>query len=113
MRFYADENFPLAVVVRLRELGHDVLTVFEDGLANKAIEDEPILLRATSLGRTILTINRIDFKKLHYKQQDHAGVVICTFDSDFSGQAERIHEACSESGDLKGVLVKIYRPSKN
>ncbi len=31
MRFYADENFPLAVVIGLRRLGHDVLTVFEDG----------------------------------------------------------------------------------
>ncbi|MGD9564046.1 MAG: DUF5615 family PIN-like protein [Pyrinomonadaceae bacterium] len=39
MRFYADENFPLASVVHLRELGHDVLTVYEDGRANNAFFD--------------------------------------------------------------------------
>lgn len=33
MRFYADENFPLDTVIELRRLGHDVLTMFEDGRA--------------------------------------------------------------------------------
>ena len=31
MQLYADENFPLPVVEELRRLGHDVLTVQEDG----------------------------------------------------------------------------------
>jgi hypothetical protein len=35
MRFYADENFPLAVVIELRKLGHDVLTTLEDERANQ------------------------------------------------------------------------------
>jgi hypothetical protein len=34
--FYADENFPLPVVEALRRLGHDVLTVEEDGKAHQA-----------------------------------------------------------------------------
>ena len=34
-RLYADENVPLPVIEELRRLGHDVLTIFEDGKANQ------------------------------------------------------------------------------
>ena len=111
MRFYADENFPLAVVVALRELGHDVLTAFEDGRANKAVPDEKVLARAVTLERILLTLNRIDFKRLHNRRQDHAGIVICTFDRDFAGQAMRINVACSESKGVDGKLLRVCRPS--
>lgn len=67
MRFYADENFPLPVVAELRGLGHDVLTVFEDGRANQKIGDEKVLNRSRRLGRVLLTINRLDFKRLHQR----------------------------------------------
>jgi len=63
MFFYADENFPLDVSIELRRLGNDVLTAFEDGRANRGIEDEKVLRRATKLNRAVLTINRVDFKK--------------------------------------------------
>ena len=36
-RLYADENFPLQVVERLRWHGHEVLTVQDDGCAGQAI----------------------------------------------------------------------------
>ena len=65
MRFYADENFALAVVVELRRLGHDVLTAFGDDRANQKISDDKVLERAAELGRAVLTINRKDFKRLH------------------------------------------------
>jgi hypothetical protein len=112
MLFYADENFPLDVVIELRRLGNDVLTAFEDGRANQAIEDEKVLRRAIKLNRAVLTINRIDFKKLHESNPNHSGIVICTFDGDFVGQARRIHETCSEMREIKNELVRIYRPSK-
>ncbi len=111
MRFYADENFPFPVVVELRLLGHDVLTVFEDGRANKAISDDKVLLRATKLDRAVLTINRLDFKKLHNSGINHAGMVICTFDPDFLGQAERIHAVCEASDEITSRLVRVNRPS--
>ena len=110
MDFYADENFPLAVVIELRRLGHSVLTAFEDGRANKSVVDEKVLDRSTKLGRTILTINRIDFRRLHNSNPEHGGVVICTFDSDFVRQAGRIHDACGIVDDLKGKLVRVNRP---
>jgi predicted nuclease of predicted toxin-antitoxin system len=109
MRFYADENFPLDTVIELRRLGHDVLTIFEDGRANKAIADEAVLRRATKLDRVLLTINRLDFKRLHNADQSHAGIVICTFDPDFVNQATRIDEVCRDAESIKGTLVRTYR----
>jgi hypothetical protein len=78
MALYADENFPLRVVEELRRLGHDVLTAFEDGRANQSIVDRDLLARATEMGRALLTLNRLDFKRLHRQMPDHAGIVICT-----------------------------------
>jgi hypothetical protein len=111
MQFYADENFPLNVVTELRNLGHEVLTAFEDGRANQKISDEKVLQRATELERAVLTINRIDFKRLHNADNNHAGIVICTFDADFTGQARRINDACKDLSKLKGQLLRVYRPS--
>lgn len=111
MLFYADENFPIDVVAELRRLEHDVLTAFEDGRANQKVPDEKVLERATELGRTVLTINRIDFKRLHKIDQNHSGIVICTFDADFVGQANRIDLACKDLPEINGQLVRVYRPS--
>lgn len=38
-------NFPLRTVEELRRLGHDVLTTYEDGRANRAIPDKEVLRR--------------------------------------------------------------------
>lgn len=111
MRFYADENFPLDVVVELRNLGHEVLTALEDERANRKISDEKVLERAVELGRAVLTINRIDFKRLHQKDDNHAGIIICTFDADFIGQAQRINTVCKDLPEIKGQLARVYRPS--
>ena len=111
MRFYADENFPLPVVAELRRLGHDVLTAFEDGRANRAIPDDAVLERSHKLGRILLTINRSDFRLLHAAGDAHAGIVICTFDLDFIGQAGRIDTTCGELSDMSGELVRVNRPS--
>ena len=109
MLFYADENFPLDVVTELQRLGHDVLTAFEDDRANQKVTDEKVLERATELGRALLTFNRLDFKRLHKKEPNHFGIVICTFDADFIGQAQRIIATCEKFSDIHGQLVRIYR----
>jgi predicted nuclease of predicted toxin-antitoxin system len=112
MNFYADENFPLRTVEELRRLGHDVLTTFEDGRANQAIPDEEILVRAVELKRAVLTLNRKDFRKLHEADSNHFGIIICTEDPDRAGQAKRISEKVEEFEDLRGQLIRIYRPAK-
>ena len=110
MRLYADENFPLPVVAELRRLGHDVLTAFEDGRANKSLPDDAVLARSQKLGRVVLTINRSDFRRLHMDGHKHSGIVICTFDTDFIGQADRIDKLFSGVSDLNGKLLRVNRP---
>lgn len=107
---YADENFPLPVVEELRRLGHDVLTAFEDGRANQRVADDAVLRRATQLGRAVLTTNRRHFVKLHLESGEHHGIIACTFDPDFAGQAKRIHEDMQSRPYLDGQLIRINRP---
>ena len=111
-RFYSDENFPLQTVVKLRELGHDVVTALEAGNANQRIADESVLSYAIYGNRAVLTINRRDFIGLHNRKPDHCGIVVCSLDADFAAQANRIHEAVQLHADLKGVLVRVNRPDR-
>src|ERR1044072_5876053 len=111
MALCADENFPLRVIEELRRVGLDVLTAFEDGRANQSISDRVILARATELGRAILTMNRVDFKRLHFQMPEHAGIIICTEDPDRIGQAQRIADAITEAGDVRTKLIRVYRPN--
>ncbi|HEY2382996.1 MAG TPA: DUF5615 family PIN-like protein [Terriglobia bacterium] len=108
-RLYANENFPLAVVVRLRELGHDVLTTLDAGKANQAIKDAEVLRFAASEGRAVLTLNRKHFVRLHQTATAHASIVVCTYDPDFPGQAERIYEAIKNVDDLKQKIIRVNR----
>ena len=111
MALYADENFPLRVVEELRRLGHDVLTIFEDGRANQSFTDSDLLARATELDRALLTLNRLDFKRLHGRMPNHAGIIICTEDPDRRGQAHRIAASIAASPELRGQLIRVYRPA--
>ena len=109
-RLYANENFPFPVVEQLRKLGHDVLTIQEIGQAEKAVPDEEVLAFAVGEKRAVLTLNRKHFIKLHDRQPDHAGIVVCTFDRDFLGQAGRIHETLDYERELSGKLIRVNRP---
>ena len=111
-RLYTDEQFPRIVVKLLRELGHDILTVQEAGKANQRIPDEEVLAFAISNNRTVLTINRSDFIRLHNLQPIHAGIIVCTEDINRQRQATQIHEAINNTVDLTNQLIRINRPSK-
>lgn len=107
---FADENFSLLVVEALRRLGHDVLTTRAAGLANRGTADPSILDAAITAGRAILTHNRRDFVRLHLRRPDHAGIIICTEDSDFERLAWRIHDAIAPLESLGGELIRVTRP---
>lgn len=110
-RLYSNENFPIPVVNELRRLGHDVLTIQETGKADQATTDEEVLAFATGQGRAVLTLNRKHFIRLHRESSKHGGIVVCTFDADFAGQAQRIHVAVDAEGDLSGKLLRVNRVS--
>ena len=107
---YSNENVPLPVVENLRRLGNDVVTIHETGLTGIAMPDQDVLDFATRQGRALLTLNRKHFLTLHRTQPHHAGIIVCTFDPDFVGQAGRIHEAMLAFPSLVGQLIRINRP---
>jgi len=110
---YANENFPLAITKLLRSLGHNVLTSLEAGRANLRIPDEQVLEFAASQRRILVTLNRRDFHQLHNAGKIvHAGLILCTADKDFTGLAQRIHQAISHSTLNPPFLIRINKPNK-
>ncbi|MBS1823735.1 MAG: DUF5615 family PIN-like protein [Acidobacteria bacterium] len=92
----------------LRELGHSVITVLESGMANQALPDIEVLRYATSQDRVLLTYNRKHFLQLHRDSPTHAGIIVCTYDPDAVGQADKIHLAVKDV-ELSGRVLRIYR----
>ena len=109
---YSNENIPLGLVVALRGLGHDILTSYDAGKANQRVTDEDVLRFATANNRCVLTLNRRDFRQLHRKTAGrHAGIITCTFDTDYAGQAQRIHTAIEGAGGImSGIDLCVNRP---
>lgn len=109
-RLLADENFPFPVTQELRRLGHDVATLEELGKADQGLLDAAVLALGTEEERAVVTINRRHFVRLHEEDSAHAGIVVCSLDIDFEGQANRIATALEAEGALAGKLFRINRP---
>ncbi len=109
-RFYSNENIALQVVMELRRLGHDVLTSLDAGKANSAVPDFEVLAFAGAEGRILLSHNRRHFLHLHqHRTEDHAGMILCTFDWDFRGQARRIDAAVAAMSEMKNQSIRVNR----
>lgn len=109
-KLYSNENFPQPAVEHLRALGHDVLTTQDAGKSGQAIPDQDVLLHATQNGRAVVTINRRHFIALHKISLGHSGIIVCTFDPDFKGLAERIHHEVQALKTLDNQLIRVNRP---
>jgi predicted nuclease of predicted toxin-antitoxin system len=108
-RLFVDEDVPWAAVDHLRTLGHDVLTVDEVGRKGAADADQ--LAFAAADGRAVVTHNRRHFLRLHRRDDNHAGIIICTRDdADPIGLAGRIHAAVTAAGALDRRLLRVNRP---
>jgi hypothetical protein len=112
VKLYSNENFPLPVVIELRKLGYDVLTIQEAGKAEQSLADEDVLAFAIKEKRALITLNRKHFIRLHKEQPNHRGIVVCSFDPDFIAQAHRIHTAIESQSQLPGQLIRINRPQQ-
>ncbi|NJL52157.1 MAG: DUF5615 family PIN-like protein [Hydrococcus sp. SU_1_0] len=75
---YTDEDMSAMVATLLRSRGFDVTTVPEQATLGKT--DSEQLEFATSLGRCIMTHNRVDFERLHLRfvegDRKHCGIII-------------------------------------
>ena len=109
---YADEQFPLPVVTRLREKGYDILTVQDAGNANQGIPDEDVLAFATSQDRAVITQNRKDFIRLHNRGLNQVGIVSCSKNLDWDSFATEIDRALSIRDSIAGEVVRVTRPAK-
>ena len=105
---YADEQFPLPIVVLLRELNHNIITVQEAG--NAGLSDPEVLEFAINNGRAVLTQNRRDFIKLHSQNPNHAGIIVCTNDRNIERLADRINQAIAYKTTLLNKLIRVNRP---
>ncbi len=74
MKLKLDENLPSELVAELTSAGHDVETVFEEGLQGAL--DPAILQRARLEGRVLLTLDKGIGHVLQYPPQEYAGVVL-------------------------------------
>jgi predicted nuclease of predicted toxin-antitoxin system len=110
-RFYADEQFPFPVVELLRTLGHDVLTVQEAGQAKQGIPDDQVLAFAINQERSVLTLNRDDFIRLHHRDNDHWGIIVCTNNRNWQQLAALINDAVTAEEPLPGKLIRVVRPA--
>ena len=81
-------------------------------MANQRINDQKVLAFAMSQKRAVITNNRRDFIRLHMRQSDHAGIIVCTQDTDFIRQVDRIDKILSDNPILDGILLRIVRPQQ-
>lgn len=109
MKLYADEDFDHRVVVRLRALGHDVITVMD--VDRRGLSDADQLAYGTASGRALITFNRVDYHALHRRNAAHAGIVTCTRDPDVEALAARIHAEIATRQVLTGEVIRIVRGS--
>ena len=106
---YSNENFPFPVVEKLRQLGHNVLTMQDADQTGQSMPDEAVLDFANEANRILLTLNRKHFIRLHNQQNHHNGIIVCLFDPNFDNLAYEIHEVVKENPKLSGQLVRINR----
>ena len=110
-RLLADENLPGPVVQELRRLGHDAVTLHDLGCAGLSVTDERVLELATEQGRAVVTLNRRHFIRMHTVGLPHAGIVVCSFDLNFTAQAARIDAEIARRDNLARQLIRVNRPS--
>ena len=109
-RLFADENIEAEVVRLLSDLGYDVVTAQECGLAGMA--DSGILRAASIEGRAVITHDYRDYRRLLLKNPSHSGIIACTWDRTFSALAERIRDIIVDEASLQGRLIRVIRPSR-
>lgn len=86
-----------------------MLTIQGAGKADQALPDDAVLGFAKEAGRAVLTLNRRHFIRLHRVNSTDEGIIVCTFDPDFIGQAERIDKAIASLPSLLGQLIRVNR----
>ena len=111
MKLLANENIPLGMVLRLRELGHDVLAV---GQTCPGVTDKVVLDLARREQRTLLTFDR-DYGELIYLKRlpCPTGVIYLRFvpTSPEDAVAQVLPLLANEGEAVEGFFVVMDRNS--
>ena len=102
MRFLADENVPLALISKLRSLGHDVLWVAESA---PGIDDVEVLRRARTDARVCITFDK-DLGEMAAQQPALAimGVILLRVPMPTPNEAAALAESIGAQQDWPGHL---------
>ena len=71
----------------------------------------PVVEGLRHLGRDVPTMQEAG--QVHGINPDHAGIVVCLFDSNFTKMAQRVHETIKLIPQLSGQLFRINRPIRD
>jgi predicted lactoylglutathione lyase len=115
VKLYADENFELPGIKKLREKGSDILTALEAGNANQGIPDEDVLAFAIREHRAVITLNYNDFKNLHKRDNNHHGIVTCVSTrrkEDRDDLVDRIDFILKDKESLDNELIRVNRANR-
>lgn len=121
MRIKLDENLPAEAAPKLRNLGHDVHTVEEEGLVGHA--DGDIWERAQTEQRCLITQD-LDFSDTrHFVPGEHSGIILIRLHSPsrrrlLSRILEMFEREDADSWDRCFVVasdrkVRVRRPTKS
>lgn len=106
MKIKVDENLGASCISLLREVGHDVATVQDEGLTG--CPDDLIFRACVSESRTLVTLDRDFGHVLRFPPQRSAGIVILELGGPASLELlrDRLHDflAIAESRSVNGEL---------
>ena len=119
MKVKRDENIPVSARQVLTEIGHDVDTVIDEGLAGR--DDPTVLAAADSEGRLLVTLDRGFGDVRAYPPGSHSGIVVLRLDSQAVTSVLSTLSSLTTHHDLeefrgciaivRGHLVRVRRPS--
>jgi predicted nuclease of predicted toxin-antitoxin system len=87
------------------------MTIQETGHDGESLSDEAVLSFAAAEERTLVTLNRRHFVRLHAVHPVHAGIIVCSLDSDFVALAARVDAVLRDGLPMPGRLTRVNRPT--
>ncbi|MGQ9778756.1 MAG: DUF5615 family PIN-like protein [Bacillota bacterium] len=109
MRFLVDECTGPAVARWLRERGHDVFSVYDEGRGMDDEDDETVVLKAFVENRILVTSDKDFGEKVYRELKRHCGVVLLRLrDERASNKIEAMKRLLESHSDrLAGRFVVV------
>jgi len=106
MNFVADESVDQPIIERLRQVGHDVMSITE---LSPSLSDDEVLNDANSRGAILVTADK-DFGELVFRQNRiHTGVILIRLSGlSLDAKAEMVAQAVNQhANELSGAFSVI------